>query len=132
LGPGQEKYIPGWINVDANLLTAKIDVWANLLDPLPFHDGSVDCVYSHHVIEHFPDSHLPDHFRQLARCLKDGGAVRIGGPHAQSAALKLLEADGSWFSDFPDRRTSVGGRFANFLLCRGEHPSDSQLRPRVA
>src|SRR5439155_1368995 len=30
LGPGQKNYIPGWINVDANVLTAKIDVWADL------------------------------------------------------------------------------------------------------
>src|SRR5947209_5397502 len=61
LGPGQKNYLPGWINVDANLFTAKIDVWANLCDPLPFRDNSVDVFYSHHVIEHLPDSFLPTH-----------------------------------------------------------------------
>ena len=42
LGPGQKNYIAGWINVDANLFTARIDVWADLANPLPFRDGSVD------------------------------------------------------------------------------------------
>jgi hypothetical protein len=34
-----------------------------------------------------------------------------------------LENNRPWFSDFPDRRASIGGRFANFILCRGEHLS---------
>ncbi|MFL5245879.1 MAG: class I SAM-dependent methyltransferase [Gemmataceae bacterium] len=121
LGPGQDHYLPGWINVDANFISAKIDVWANLMDPLPFRDNSVDVFYSHHVIEHLPDSFLPNHCRELYRCLKPGGCIRIGGPHAESAARKFLEGDLSWFPDFPDSRKSLGGRFANFILCRGEH-----------
>ncbi len=31
LGPGQGNYINGWLNVDANFISAKIDLWANLL-----------------------------------------------------------------------------------------------------
>src|SRR5256885_13131791 len=49
LGPGREKYLRGWINVDANLFTAKCDVWADLRHPLPFRDSTVDAFYSHHV-----------------------------------------------------------------------------------
>ena len=70
LGPGQKNYLPGWINVDANTFTCKCDVWADLRNPLPFRDGTVDAFYSHHVIEHLPD--LASHFAELFRCLKPG------------------------------------------------------------
>jgi predicted SAM-dependent methyltransferase len=121
LGPGRRHYLEGWINVDANFISARIDVWANFACGLPFRSGTVDIFYSHHVIEHLPDDLLNAHFREMYRCLKPGGGFRVGGPHAESAARKLLEGDCAWFSDFPDNRRSVGGRFANFILCRGEH-----------
>jgi SAM-dependent methyltransferase len=121
LGPGRRNYLEGWINVDANFISARIDVWANFARSLPFRSGTVDVFYSHHVIEHLPDNLLGAHFKEMYRCLKPGGGFRIGGPHGESAAKKLIEGDASWFSDFPEKRRSVGGRFANFILCRGEH-----------
>jgi predicted SAM-dependent methyltransferase len=123
LGPGRQKYLAGWVNVDANLFTARLDVWANLTDPLPFRDNSVDVFYSHHVIEHLPESHLPVHCREMFRCLKPGGAIRIGGPNGDNAMKKFVEGDASWFSDFPESRSSIGGRLSNFILCKGEHLS---------
>jgi predicted SAM-dependent methyltransferase len=121
LGPGQANYLPGWINVDANLITGKVDVWSDLRRALPFRDATVDQFYSHHVIEHLPDSVLPFHFAEMARCLKPGGAIRIGGPNGDEAIKKFVEGDAGWFVDWPDKRRSIGGRFANFILCRGEH-----------
>jgi predicted SAM-dependent methyltransferase len=121
LGPGQDKYFPGWKNVDANFLTAKIDVWADLRSKLPFPDNSVDVFYSHHVIEHLPDALLQFHFCEMFRCLKPNGVIRVGGPNGDSAARKLIEGDAAWFEDFPVKRKSVGGRYANFLMCKGEH-----------
>ncbi len=121
LGPGQGNYLEGWINVDANIVSARPDVWADLRDALPFRDGTVDVFYSHHVIEHLPDAKLPSHFRELRRCLKPGGLIRIGGPNADMAIQKFIEGDRDWFGERPDRRRSVGGRFARFILCGGEH-----------
>jgi len=121
LGPGLKNYLINWINLDANLLTAKRDVWANLEDPLPFRDNSVDVFYSHHVIEHIPDRKLFKHFIEMRRCLKRGGMVRVGGPNGDMAIRKYLEGDATWFSDFPDRHSSIGGKFKNFIFCRNEH-----------
>ena len=121
LGCGQKHYIPGWVNVDANFLTAKIDLWANLEHGLPFRDDSVEKIYSFHVIEHLPDSELAPHFEEMYRVLVPGGAIRVGGPHIDNACLKLLENDTKWFPEFPDRRGSIGGKFANFVFCRNEH-----------
>ncbi len=121
LGPGQSNYIPNWVNVDANILTARIDLWANLADGVPFRSSSLKRIYSFHVIEHLPDLFLVDHAKELFRVLDSGGAVRIGGPDIENACRKFVEGDAKWFSDFPDCRQSVGGRFANFVFCRNEH-----------
>lgn len=121
LGPGQNNYINGWLNVDSNFLSAKIDVWANLLDRLPFRQESVDIFYSHHVIEHLPDSHLIIHFQEMFQALRPGGGIRIGAPHMGNACRKYIEGDYNWFSDFPSKKESVGGRFMNFIFCEGEH-----------
>ncbi len=119
LGPGQKNYIDGWINVDANVFTGKADVWADLRNPLPFHDDTVAAMYSHHVIEHLPD--MADHLRDVLRCLKPGGIYRVGGPNGDSAIKKFVEGDASWFGGFPDDRRSIGGRLENFIFCRQEH-----------
>lgn len=121
LGPGQTSYLAGWYNVDGNFISARLDVWADLRNKLPFRDGTVDAFYSHHVIEHLPDAALPYHFREMFRCLKPGGVIRVGGPNGDMACRKFVEGDSAWFWDYPDPRQSLGGRFANFILCRGEH-----------
>lgn len=119
LGPGQGNYLEGWVNVDANAFTAKVDIWADLRYGLPFPERSLAAVYSHHVVEHLPD--LRRHFHEVFRCLVPGGVYRVGGPHGHNAMKKYLDGDAAWFSDFPDKRGSVGGRLDNFLLCRNEH-----------
>lgn len=119
LGPGQEKYLPGWINVDANMWTARADVWADLRNPLPFRDATVAAMYSHHVIEHLPD--LRRHFADVFRCLAPGGVYRVGGPNGDSAIAMFAAGRADWFWDFPDSRRSLGGRLENFIFCRQEH-----------
>lgn len=121
LGPGQRNYLANWINLDANFLTAQCNVWANLEDPLPFKDKSVDVFYSHHVVEHISDRNLSKHFSEMYRCLKPGGMIRLGGPNGDMAIRKYLDGDASWFSDFPDRHSSIGGKLKNFIFCRNEH-----------
>lgn len=118
LGPGQRNYLKNWLNLDANIFT-KIDVAVDLRHKLPFKDNSVDCFYSFHVIEHLPDLHK--HFTEAKRCLKPGGIYRFGGPNGDSAINRFAAGDTKWFSDFPVKRTSIGGRFENFIFCKGEH-----------
>ncbi len=119
LGPGRSNYLAGWINIDANIVTGKADVWADLRLPLPFRAGTVDAFYSHHVIEHLPN--LRSHLREVFRCLKPGGIYRLGGPNGDSAFEMFVKRRAEWFTDFPDRRRSLGGKLDNFIFCRNEH-----------
>jgi len=121
LGPGQEKYIQGFINIDANIFTGKADLWADLRYPLPFNDNTVTAVYSHHMAEHLPN--IQSHLKDVYRCLKPGGVYRLAVPSGDGAIKKFIEKDDSWFHDFPDNRDSIGGKLDNFILCRNEHLS---------
>ena len=119
LGPGQKNYLDGWVNADANLISSKPDIWADLRFKLPFPDNSVDAIYSHHMIEHLPN--LDFHFREMYRCLVPGGSIRVGGPHGDNAIQAMVEGHDNWFGDWPTNRSSIGGRFENFIFCKGEH-----------
>ena len=121
LGPGQGNYLPGWVNLDANIITAKIDLWADIRNPLPFQDVSVDIFYANHVIEHLSNTLLPIKFDEMFKALRPRGGIRIGVPHLGSACRKYLEKDYAWFSDFPEQKYSIGGKFTNFIFCAGEH-----------
>jgi len=119
LGPGQRNYISGWINVDANMFTAKCDVWTDIERSLPFKDSSVDVIYSHHVAEHLFD--LESHFAEVFRVLKPGGVYRLGVPNGDAAIAKFIEEDFQWFGDYPKKFDGIGGKLNNFILCNNEH-----------
>jgi predicted SAM-dependent methyltransferase len=123
LGPGQHEHrqLAGWISLDANIVSSRPNIWANLIDGLPFRDESVERFYSYHVVEHLPDYFLPAFFRDLYRCLIPGGGIRIGGPNSDNAIRKYFNNDLAWFPDFPDSHPSLGGRLNNFVICRNEH-----------
>ncbi len=121
LGCGRRAYLPGWMNVDANVLTARPDLWINLLHGLPFRAGSVELFYTNQVLEHVPEQALPGLLAEMFRCLGVGGGVRIGVPHAGNAYRMYAAGRADWFGRFPSQRQSLGGRCANFLLCGNEH-----------
>lgn len=123
LGSGRDRYLTGWINVDANCITVKCDVWADLRNRLPFRSGTIAVFYSHHVIEHLSSRLLSFHFHEMFRCLRPGGVIRIGVPNAHIALTKYLQGNLEWFGVWPDEWASLGGRLANFLLCANEHLS---------
>jgi predicted SAM-dependent methyltransferase len=119
LGPGQRNYLAGWTNVDANLVSSNPDIWADMRFKLPFPKASLDAIYSHHMIEHLPN--LDFHFQDMFRCLRPGGVIRVGGPHGDNAMIAMQSGRKQWFGDWPTNRTSMGGRFENFIFCKGEH-----------
>jgi hypothetical protein len=90
----------GYINVDMRELP-NVDVLAEA-GALPFEPGSVDEIYSAHLIEHFPQQELQrsllPHWHSL---LKRGGCIRAITPDGE--AMLAGVAKGSYsFEDFRD------------------------------
>jgi prepilin-type processing-associated H-X9-DG protein len=115
------KYLPGFVNVDANPLR-KIDLWLDVRCGLPFCPDSVSSIYSTHMIEHLYPDELEALLRECVRVLKPGAGLRIVVPSLGNAILAYQQNRYDWFpSSFPRHFESVGGRFSNFLFCDGQH-----------
>ena len=70
IGAGEKKGKNDWITLD---LSAKCDLYWDLLLPLPFPKNSIDMIYSSHVLEHFT---YEDLMRLLINCY---GTLKVGG-----------------------------------------------------
>lgn len=119
LGSGAH-YIEGMINVDVNPFR-KRDIWLDLRKGLPFADNSVDAIYCCHTLEHFYEPDVRAILRECSRILKPKAGMRIATPDLKKAAEAYLQGDMKRFSDFPDKRASIGGKLVNYLLCRDQH-----------
>ncbi len=119
LGCGQH-YAEGMVNVDVNPFV-RSDVWLDLRKGLPFADGSVDAIYCCHTLEHFHEWDVRGILRECLRILKPGKGIRIVTPDLQKSVEAYLRGDREFFSGFPDKRESMGGKLANHLLCRDQH-----------
>lgn len=115
------KYLPGFLNIDGNIFN-KIDLWLDVRNGLPFRSGSVDSIYSTHMFEHFYSDELHKVLQQCFRVLKNGGGIRLIVPSLEGAIAAYTQQRMDWFSDsFPVKSDSLGGRFANFVFCDGQH-----------
>ena len=113
-------YLPGFVNIDANP-QRKVDLWLDVRNGLPFADGTVDSIYSTHMLEHLYHDELGRLFSECKRVLKAGGGVRFIVPNLETAITAYLQRKSEWFDDYPRKLESVGGRFANFIFCDGQH-----------
>lgn len=112
--------LPGWVNIDGNLFCKK-DLWLDVTIGLPFPDQSIDAVYAHHLLEHLGENGLRRVLQESYRVLKPGGGLRLVTPDLRKAIRAYLAGDEHFFSDWPERRRSPGGKLNNYLLCRNQH-----------
>ena len=119
LGCGK-KYIPGFVNIDANPLV-RADIWLDFTLGLPFPDESVDVFYARHVFEHLTIAQVRSVVKRMLRALKPGGGIRLVTPSLSNAINAYESDDMDFFPDWPHVFKSKGGRFNNYLLCAGQH-----------
>lgn len=96
LGSG-EVPLPGFVNVDALEAAPDVDLVADIGQPLPFDDGSVDLIYAAHILEHFPASEVPGLLRGWRRVLREGGTLLVAVPDLDVIAHRLVQLRG-WFT----------------------------------
>lgn len=116
------KYIDGMINVDGNIFRKK-DLWLDVTLGLPFPTHSIRGIYASHVMEHFRIETVRKLLGEFHRVLKPGGTLRIVVPSLEYAINAFAADDADRLPEWPERYSSVGGRFHNFLLCANQHLS---------
>lgn len=101
LGSGDSK-LPGFLSVD--LYDKKADVTADICEPLPFEDGSVEEIVCNQVIEHLPywktDASLESRFNNVQptdqfwlecyRVLEPGGTMITECPNIEYVAQRIV------------------------------------------
>ena len=69
--------LSGWINAD---LDPRADLIVDARLPLPFSAGSLERIYSEHLVEHLSAAAAARFFRRAHRALAPGGVMRIAMP----------------------------------------------------
>jgi predicted SAM-dependent methyltransferase len=92
LGGGPRAGMEEWVSLN---IAAGATIQHDLTRPLPFPDGSVDEIYSSHVLEHFAYPRpLLDVLEESRRVLKPGGRFSIAVPNARRYLQAYFEPDG--------------------------------------
>ncbi len=78
-----------WVNIDFHPFNEDV-IQCNLLGGLPFSDGSFDCVYSSHFLEHMTVHEGDNFLREVYRSLKKGGIVRVVVPDMENVCREYL------------------------------------------
>jgi predicted SAM-dependent methyltransferase len=101
--------LEGWLNIDG-WKSGATDYVHDLRKTLPLRDGSVELIFTEHVLEHieleFAKSVLHDFFRVL----QPGGKVRIVVPGLVECLEAFLRSDAEWFRrvDAPCDTAGIG------------------------
>lgn len=72
----------GWLNTDFRVL-GRGAIFLDATRPFPLPDGSIDYVFSEHMIEHVSYSQGLFMLRECCRVLKPGGRIRIATPNLE-------------------------------------------------
>jgi predicted SAM-dependent methyltransferase len=86
-------YHPDWVNMDVEPRASEIRRW-DVRVRLPFDDGSIDAVYTSHLVEHLAPDDLVRLLRDICRVIRTGGIVRIVAPDLESICRAYLTALG--------------------------------------
>jgi predicted SAM-dependent methyltransferase len=71
--------LPGWLNTELSPNVAGC-VYFDARRPLPLDDGTIDYIFSEHMIEHIGPAEAERFLRECLRALRPGGKVRLATP----------------------------------------------------
>ncbi len=96
IGPGIWKK-EGWKTLDY-YVNATFNVDLRNMDNFPIEDNMIEKAFSSHCIEHIKQEHAEHLFREIYRCMKPGGILRLACPDADLALAAYKRKDRAWFS----------------------------------
>lgn len=74
-------YKTDWLNLDVNKVA---DFWIDVRNPIKLKSGSVEFIYSSHMIEHLEHHEVVFHLKECYRLLEQNGVLRLGVPDFES------------------------------------------------
>jgi predicted SAM-dependent methyltransferase len=90
IGAGQSNE-PGWLNTDID--PGPGQAYLDATKPLPFRDGSIQYIFSEHVVEHLFYADGLSFFKEAHRVLAPGGKIRTVTPNLKQLVALFEEAD---------------------------------------
>jgi predicted SAM-dependent methyltransferase len=96
----------GWVNSDIQARPG-VDVVADIRKGLPFADGEFDYIVSLHALPEIPFSEQDRALRELYRCLRPGGVLRLGLPDLDKAIQAYQSKDIDYFYLIPDEQAAT-------------------------
>jgi ubiquinone/menaquinone biosynthesis C-methylase UbiE len=137
VGAGQFRH-PYWHNIDylsdaySDRIKSFVDINLNLmmLPTWPLESNSVNVVYSSHTVEHLTDDAVTTVLSEAARCLKEGGTIRLTCPDAALSYRALVDEDKAfWDYDRGSRGFSLKELFVSSIASALNHPEYNHLLP---
>ncbi len=89
IGAG-ERRLPGWVHLDIDPAT-RPDILADISQPLPFPDRSIECILCEEVITQIPLDAGQRFLQECRRILQADGVVRISTPDLARLTRAYLE-----------------------------------------
>lgn len=80
----------GWLNLDVSKVA---DLWVDVRNPIRIPDGTVELIYSSHMVEHLEHHELVFHLKECHRMLRSGGILRLGVPDFVSIIKNYGDCD---------------------------------------
>lgn len=106
--------LSGWVNIDLD--SPGSDLHADLTQPLPFSNGSVDLIFTEHFIEHITRANAVALLKECKRVMRQGAVMRISTPDlnwlVQQYSLSKTDewADVHWHPNTPCQLINEGMR----------------------
>jgi len=92
----------GWVNID--LFDSRADLQLDLREPWPFRNGTVSCIYSEHVFEHFDFREEVPHFlAEALRVLERGGVFDVVVPDTETPLQAYGHPQASYWTTLAKR-----------------------------
>ncbi len=109
-------YLTDFANIDGNF-TRENDYCLDVRGGLPFPDGSMNFIYSCHMLEHVYVDEAVRILREWYRVLAPGGYIRLTLPDFNTIVNILAGEQHT----FPRSFRCASGQAVNFLFCDGQH-----------
>lgn len=104
------KKLPNWVNIDG-WKTDATDYVHDLRAKLPFHDETVELIFTEHVLEHVEFDIARQVLADFYRIMKPGGRIRIVVPGLEECIRAFSQGETGWFAKVDEPCVTVGVGF---------------------